>query len=148
LNGHWVNAIDANNVVHLRIDFLDCKKKGSFIVNPSSGTYHPKFPMEEYGVALDPQITMQMVQFKLVTNFATTTHKLQGKSLDFLEIGEWSNLAGWPYVALSRVTTLDCLFILKDLPSHYNLSPHPDVSSMLMRLRANRSALPGDLDDL
>ena len=148
LNGHWVNAIDANDVVHLRIDFVDCKKKGSFIVKPSSGTYHPKFPMEEYGVALDPQITMQMVQFKLVTNFATTTHKLQGKSLDFLVIGEWSNLAGWPYVALSRVTTLDCLFILKDLPSHYNLSPHPDVSSMLMRLRANRSALPGDLDDL
>jgi hypothetical protein len=118
-------------------------------VKPSSGTYHPKFPMEEYGVALDGAIqTCHMVQFKLVTNFATTTHKLQGKSLDFLVIGEWSNLAGWPYVALSRVTTLDCLFILKDLPSHYNLSLHPDVSSMLTRLRANRSALPGDLDDL
>jgi hypothetical protein len=91
---------------------------------------------------------MQMVQFKLVANFATTTHKLQGKSVDFLVIAEWSNLPGWPYVALSRVTTLDCLFILKDLPTHYSLSPDPAVSAMLTRLRETRSALPSDIEDL
>jgi hypothetical protein len=80
--------------------------------------------MVEFGVALDPQITMQMTQFKVVANFATTTHKLQGKSLDFLVIGEWSNLpGGWPYVALSRVTTLDCLYILKR--STYSLQFDP-----------------------
>ena len=49
-------------------------------------------------------------------NDATTGHKLQGMSKDWLVVVLWSFTQNWIYVVLSRVRTLKGLFLLKPLP--------------------------------
>jgi hypothetical protein len=56
-------------------------------------------------------ISMKMNQFSMNINHATTGHKLQGKSLNQLFISSWSYQRNWPYVLLSRVRTLNGLFL-------------------------------------
>lgn len=44
LNGIWVNAIDADDVDHLRIEFFDCKRVGSFKVTASKANLPSEIP--------------------------------------------------------------------------------------------------------
>jgi hypothetical protein len=44
-------------------------------------------------------------------NNATTGHKLQGCGVDNLFVHSWSYVTNWVYVMLSRVKTLDGLFL-------------------------------------
>jgi hypothetical protein len=44
------------------------------------------------------------LNFHTVGNFATTGHKLQGKSVNELVVAEWSKVKNWAYVVLSKVT--------------------------------------------
>jgi len=57
-----------------------------------------------------------MTQLPINMNDATTGHKLQGMSKDKLIVASWSFMPNWIYVVLSRVRTLDGLFLLKPLP--------------------------------
>ena len=49
------------------------------------------------------------------SNNATTGHKLQGCTIEDLYIPSWSNQTSWSYVAISRVTTLEGLFLGRPL---------------------------------
>ena len=75
-------------------------------------------------VALDDEVN-ERVQLKGVSitqipvncNDATTGHKLQGMSKDKLIVVNWSYEPNWIYVVLlSRVRTLNGLFLLRPLP--------------------------------
>jgi hypothetical protein len=46
-----------------------------------------------------------MYQFSINSNIATTGHKLQGMSKDFMVVTEWGTFPNWVYVVLSRVRT-------------------------------------------
>jgi hypothetical protein len=57
-----------------------------------------------------------MTQFGVNNNIATTGHKLQGLSKDALIVASWGyNFENWVYVVLSRVRTLDGLYLLQRL---------------------------------
>jgi hypothetical protein len=56
-----------------------------------------------------------MTQFAINMSLATTGHKLQGMTMDLLILAEISLVPNWLYVVLSRVTTLQGLFLMQPL---------------------------------
>ena len=79
-------------------------------------------------------------QFPLVLSWATTIHKVQGLTLDKIVVdmidmkgGKFS--AGQAYIALSRVKTLDSLFIKNFSPDCIRTSP--SVVIEMQRLASN-----------
>uniref|UniRef100_A0A7S1Y4D7 DNA helicase n=1 Tax=Grammatophora oceanica TaxID=210454 RepID=A0A7S1Y4D7_9STRA len=63
------------------------------------------------GFSFPATLSAALTQFPLLTNNATTCHKLQGASKTSLFIVGVSNAMNWMYVALSRVRTLSGLFL-------------------------------------
>jgi hypothetical protein len=59
-----------------------------------------------------------MTQLPIMMNDATTGHKLQGMSKDYLIVVAWIFVANWVYVVLSRVRTLQGLFLFEPLPDN------------------------------
>jgi len=57
----------------------------------------------------------KMTQFAINMSLATTGHKLQGMTMDLLILAEISLVPNWLYVVLSRVTTLQGLFLMQPL---------------------------------
>lgn len=53
---------------------------------------------------------MKGMQLPLVSNTATTGHKLQESTVDNIFVYDWNYTINWPYVVLSRVTTMHGLF--------------------------------------
>jgi hypothetical protein len=64
------------------------------------------------GVAvMNRHIPMKALQFPVVSNTATTGHKLQGATIESLFVHDWNyGFTNWPYVVLSRVTTMSGLW--------------------------------------
>ena len=67
-------------------------------------------------------------QFPIISNSATTGHKLQGSTLDAIYINDWHYENNWPYVTLSRVTTYEGLHIKEALK--YDLSKYEKKETM------------------
>ena len=65
-------------------------------------------------------IYLQATQVPLISNDATTGHKLQGSTVHNLYIPSWSYALNWPYVMLSRVRTLNGLFLGRPLDPNAN----------------------------
>ena len=55
--------------------------------------------------------SMHGTQFPIVSNSATTGHKLQGYTAQSLLVNDWNYAANWAYVVLSRVTTMAGLYM-------------------------------------
>ena len=60
-------------------------------------------------------LKMKATQIPVISNHATTGHKLQGTSVDELFLHSWSYTMNWPYIILSRLRTSERLFIRKKL---------------------------------
>ena len=58
---------------------------------------------------------MRGTQFPLISNTATTGHKLQGSSLMALLVNRWYYGKNWVYVVLSRVRSMAGLYLLQPL---------------------------------
>ena len=52
------------------------------------------------------KVQMKGNQFSLVSNTATTGHKLQGCTVDSIFVTDWRYDGTWAYVVLSRVRTM------------------------------------------
>jgi hypothetical protein len=62
--------------------------------------------------------------FPVNNELATTGHKLQGMTKKFFIVSSINyNMANWIYVVLSRVTSLDGLFLMQPLKPNFNLKP-------------------------
>ena len=48
-------------------------------------------------------VKMKATQLPVVSNQATTRHKLQGASINQLFVNNWNYTTNWPYVVLSRL---------------------------------------------
>jgi hypothetical protein len=94
-------------------------------------------------------LTVQMHQFPIIPNYATTGHKLQGQSKDNLVVSVWSKKRNWNYVALSRVRTREGLYIVKPLPYDADFSIPSELSQMMVSLRTKIPAneLPFTVED-
>ena len=64
------------------------------------------------------------MQFPINNDLATTGHKLQGMTKQYLIVSQLNySTPNWIYVVLSRVTSLDGLFLLQPIKENYNPQP-------------------------
>ena len=88
---------------------------------------------------------IELFQFAILSNTATTGHKLQGQTKQSLVISVWSKRRNWNYVALSRVKTRDGIHLVSPLPYTVNFSIHNDLRTMLEEL-VHKKPVPIELD--
>ena len=101
LHGYWVYATDAEDVEYIELEWYDSLFIGRFKAKPCSQCWTVKYPITECGRKMRVRTKIQLHQFPVVLNLATTGHKLQGKSMDELVIAQWSKMKNWAYVVLS-----------------------------------------------
>jgi hypothetical protein len=137
VHGYWVYAVDIQDVDHLELEWRDCDPyfTGTFKVHAQQGTFRTFYPIYEMGSKTTVAVKLALTYFPVLLNTATTCHKLQGKSVDSLIIAEWHNTVNWAYVVLSRVRTLDGLYLLKKLPRKIDFKVNEKCVAMEDRLR-------------
>ncbi len=151
MHGCWVNSVSVHDVEYLQLEWQDSARfKGLFRVHPKKRTFVVSFPIQDNNTKLRIKTKMILEQFPVVVNFATTGHKLQGKSLFSLVIAQWAakNIKNWAYVVISRVRTLLGLFLLERIPDDLDCTPAPEYLHMMDRFRETILAGPEDVADL
>ena len=96
----------------------DCDGKTVHIKPKQYTSLKVQFPLPNlFGHRINHKATIYLkaTQLPLISNNATTGHKLQGASVECLYISSWNYGVNWPYVALSRVRTLQGLYLGKPL---------------------------------
>ena len=79
---------------------------------------------------------MKGFQFPIISNSCTTGHKLQGSGLDELYVNDWLCEANWVYVILSRVRTLNGLYLQHPLSEDLSkYAKPPEMKAMLKHFR-------------
>lgn len=130
--GVVISAVRAHQVekITLRHEKEDIKPR-EFDLKPQPHRFHARVPVPE---SIRPckthrweYLKMTGIQLPIVCNSATTVHKLQGASVDSVFIHSWTKLRNWVYVALSRVKTLDGLFLRSPL-SKSMLKQYNDIA--------------------
>ena len=146
VHGHWVNSVDINDVDHIILRFdesYEPKFQGTFKLKPRERSFMVSYPMDvELLGKKSANVNMKLTHFPIIGNFATTGHKLQGKTMKNLVIAEWRDVENWAYVVLSRVRTLSGIFLLEALPESFSFAPKPEYLLMMDRLRKSIFASP------
>jgi ATP-dependent DNA helicase PIF1 len=103
-----------------------------------------KLPIEPANWELEDYPGVYRTQIPLRLAYAVTTHKSQGATLDcaLIDIGDRIFEYGQAYVALSRVTALDSLYV-HDFDSGA-LQAHPRVLAFYESLRAPSATDPSN----
>jgi hypothetical protein len=138
VHGRWIHSVDIDQVHRLVMRWNDeSRYRGTFEIKSVTSCFKVQYPDDDdyLGIGMKWAPSMRIEHFPMSVNFATTGHKLQGKSVDILVIAEWTSTHNWPYVVLSRVRTLDGLFLLEPMPDHLDFAPDPRYVSMMERLR-------------
>ena len=108
---HWEGTVDKNN------NYIPPR---SFKLKPEVTQVDIK--MKLHGIKKKFVIKkVHIKQFGVLVNIATTGHKLQGMSKDNIIVVNWFySVKNWVYVVLSRVRTLNGLYLFKPLdPKKY-----------------------------
>ena len=134
--GHWVQAVDIEDLEYIECRWKeDSRYQGTFRLHAKEETFIVRYPIEEWGKNTRIPVSMKITSFPVVSNKATTGHKLQGKSVDTLVIAEWNGQRNWAYVVTSRVKTLKGLYLLDPPPEDIDFGPSPKCLQMMERLR-------------
>jgi hypothetical protein len=147
--GYWVYCISMEDVESMEVRWQDCDHfKGNFNLKPKVGTFRVKYPISELGLNTRIQTSIELQYLSVIVNHATTGHKLQGKTVETLVIAQWSKVKNWAYVVLSRVRTLNGLFLTKPIPEDIDFAPANDYLDMMAHLRATILATPEQVSEL
>ena len=147
--GCWVHTISMEAVKCIEVEWQDCDQFiGKFRLKPEVGVFRVKYPISEFGLNTRVQTRIELQFLPIIVNHATTGHKLQGKTVKSLVIAEWSRVKNWAYVVLSRVRTLDGLFLTKPIPENIDFSPPTDYLDMMTNLRQKMLATPEQVSEL
>jgi hypothetical protein len=137
VDGYHVRSIDAS-----KVDYLLCQIDGServFQVKADHVSCKIDFPIQLLpGQRIRKKVRAVVNRFPVLANHATTGHKLQGQTKESLFISDWHYGSNWPYVVLSRVTTLKGLFLLKPLRKDFHFSLDGRLHHMLRRMQQKR----------
>ena len=77
----------------------------------------------------------RVTQIPVNSSDAITGHKLQGLTKDQLIVYSWNRCTSWIYVVLSRVRTLEGLFLLKGLRLKDIKPPAIDYLAFMKRMK-------------
>ena len=136
-------------VEDIEVEWQDCDQfVGKFRLTPEIATFRVQYPIREFGLTTRIQTSMQLPYLPVIVNNATTGHKLQGKTVNSLVIAEWSKVKNWAYVVISRVRTLDGLFLVNPIPENIDFSPAKDYLDMMTNLRQRILATPEQVSEL
>jgi hypothetical protein len=140
VHGRWVNTVDIKDVDHilLRYDTMHAPAfVGQFKIFPTTKPVTVNFPCpKEMSSTGRSNQQMDLGHLSCVLNYATTVHKLQGKSVDNLVVVEWCKTRNWAYVVLSRVRTLAGVFLVSALPEDISFAPSEQYLAMMESFRA------------
>ena len=147
--GLHIQAVFASEVDHIQlIHSNDRVQPQNFSITPKEHTMKARMLKPSFIRTSDDDrelLRMQATQFPIVINNATTGHKLQGSSVDRLFVHEWLYATNWPYVVLSRVRTLDGLYLRKAL--NRDLSKYKVPEKLTKMLERMRKAAPPTLTE-
>ena len=147
VNGFNVKCVYASQVDHVKW------RVGKRIIKVKPKQYNSlraKFPLPPGLCAKKNDkatVHLRATQIPLISNDATTGHKLQGSSVDAIYIPSWSYNTNWPYVMLSRVRTLKGLFLGRPLDPNADYSVPQDLTRMIRQLKKSLPE-PFDYSDL
>ncbi|CAB9528287.1 DNA helicase [Seminavis robusta] len=150
IDGYECPALDASNV-----DYLVCSSEEDpqkiFKIHPKTLQCSIQAPIPKAiagHVQATINLTASLLQFPIITNRATTGHKLQGQNKHNLVVAVWSKRKNWNYVALSRVRTRQGLYLLQKLQHDADFSMSHDLREMRRRLsRLTPAVLEWDLEE-
>ena len=145
IDGVTCNAVEAKDVKHIICSMErkenDRRPKKIFYIKPKRLNCYVRAPLpSHFGGSSKATInfSMGMTQLPLIANNATTGHKLQGQTKQNLVVSVWSKRRNWNYVALSRVTTINGLFLVSPLPFDTDFSIPDDLRAMLSELKEHQ----------
>ena len=111
-----------------------------FTLEPKKMNFEAHIPHLDCGVARAKsveKVQMDGFQSALVSDNATTGHKLQGATLENLFVHTWSHRGNWVHVVLSRVKSLSGLHLRMPLSSDPNkCNSQERLENKLRELRA------------
>lgn len=89
--------------------------------------------------------SMRGTQFPIISNTATTGHKLQGATLTALLVNGWYYGKNWAYVVLSRVRTMMGLFLSEPLSLDMRkYETNEKMEKMMQQFRDKQTLAPID----
>ena len=105
---------------------------------------HPRAPKKM-------EFACRMTQFPINLNDATTGHKLQGMSKDVLIITSWPKgglsalFKNWEYVVLSRVRTIDGLYLFEPIDLEKSFKPSKEYQRFLALAKRREANLLAEI---
>ena len=119
-DGHKVHTVSIEDVEWVEFEHHPSPPKGAastFRLKPKTFSATVNFPLTSDANAPRLKLgSVKVVQIPVNCDIATTGHKLQGMSKDFLVVNSWAyKFENWVYVVLSRVRTRRGLFLNAEL---------------------------------
>ena len=145
-----VPAVFASQIEHVRLRHENPSVRPQrFALEPRKYSVYAFFPKPgstSTAKINKDRMEMKFNQLPIISNTATTGHKLQGSSVDCIFVQSWNYKDNWPYVVLSRVRTIDGLFLRE--PLSYDLKRYamsPKLVKFVERFRAKSTRpIPSD----
>lgn len=124
-NGHWVNFVSIDDALEIKLNYHNSSKfKGKFTMKPKTRSPNIRLAVKENGVTMKVATTLQITQFMINLNHATTGRELQGESVNKLVTAEWHSSQNFACVLLSRVRTFSGLKLLEKIPDNHQCVRH------------------------
>ena len=134
-DGNYVDAVYADQVLEIHLQHSNIYNiiDKNFVLKPRKFTFTARLTPPPSLHSRSPRFNRKMtaLQLPIISNSVTTGHKLQGSSRDNILIDSFSYTSNWPYVVLSRVTTIKGLFLRKPLDPTKDYSWSWQLSAMV-----------------
>jgi hypothetical protein len=148
VDGIEIDCVFASQVSHLLLKQHGTGNQSTFKLEPKKYSFTANYPTPEAfrtGRSKTEKIKMSAIQLPLISNNATTGHKLQGASKDAIYIARFTyGIRNWPYVVLSRVRTRRGLFLREPLDPSENFGSDPKLDAMTSRFRRLKTLAQSD----
>jgi len=115
-----IMAVFASQVAYIELrHYNSLVQPAVFHIKPKTHSFKARIPkpiiLRTHPKHTTELIEMRATQLPILINNATTGHKLQGSGVNLLFVHNWSYVTNWVYTMLSRVKTLNGLFLRKPL---------------------------------
>jgi hypothetical protein len=140
VDGVEIDSVFVSDISHMVLKHSSgTQKNNAFQMVPKKHTFvanHPKPEILRASRDKTEKIKMSANQIPVVSNNATTGHKLQGFSKDNTFIGHFKHgLKNWCCIVLSRARTRQGLFLMEPLDPLENFDADPKLDAMLARFQ-------------